>query len=137
MDDIKEAINDCLVPEIDSPERTCEKCGATCAVREMIATWRCTQCPNKWPSSFWNTMPREVKRSFPEWHKHQLRIEGFPADYIHQVIYLARNFAGMRELLEKWINEGSSEQSCRIMLTIDDLLRDLTKKGSAGPYGGR
>ena len=73
-------------------------------------------------------MPGETKRSFPEWHKHLLRLEGFPAGYIHQVIYLSRNFAGMRELLEKWVNEGPTEEGCRITLAIDDLLGKLSTK---------
>jgi len=123
MDAIKEVVKDCLVPETDSTERTCERCGANGAMLDMMATWRCRNCNFKWASSVWTKEPREVKRSFPEWHEYLLRIEGFPSDYIKRLIFHASECGELRSLLDKWAYGNSSEERGKDMLAIDDLLK--------------
>jgi ribosomal protein L37AE/L43A len=127
MHAIKEVVKDCLVPETDSPERTCEKCGATGAMGDMMATWRCRSCNFKWTSSVWTNEPREVKRSFPEWHEYLLRIEGFPADYVKRLIFHAGESGELRSLLDKWAHGKSSEERGVDMLSIDNLLKAVSK----------
>jgi hypothetical protein len=123
MDAIKEVFKDCLVLETDSPERTCERCGATGAMWDMMATCRCRNCNFKWASSGWTNEPREVKRSFPEWHEYRLRIEGFPSDYVKRLIFHAGECEELRSLLDKWADGKSSEERGKDMLAIDDLLK--------------
>jgi|ERR1700733_1813038 len=122
MDAIKEVFKDCLVLEADS-ERTCERCGATGAMWDMMATWRCRNCNFKWASSVWTKEPREVERSFPEWHEYRLRIEGFPSDYAKRLIFHAGECGELRSLLDKWADGKSSEERGKDMLAIDDLLK--------------
>jgi len=123
MGAIKDVVNDCLVPEADSTERTCERCGATGAMRDTMATWRCRNCNLKWASAVWAKEPEEVKHSFPEWHEYRLRIEGFPSDYVKRLIIHARECAELRSLLDKWADGKSSEERGKDILAIDDLLK--------------